>query len=292
MSNQEPAATPSRIIRPVADRAGDYLNPAVMVRGLWSHRQLIRQLGRRQILEHYRGSYLGLIWSFITPLVMLIIYTFVFSIIFQAKWDTFITDSREEFALILFAGIIAFNIFGDAVLNAPLLITTRPNYVKRIVFPLEILPVSGLAPVLLQAGFNLIILLLGSLLFLGQISSTLYLLPLAFLPLILLSLGLGWFLSSLGVFIRDMVHFLRIIVQMLFFLTPIFYPISAVPESFQIWLNINPLTYLIDHFRQVTLLGEVPNLVEYGAMLVFTAAVCLGGYVWFMKSKKTFADVL
>jgi lipopolysaccharide transport system permease protein len=263
-----------------------------MVRGLWSHRQLIFQLGKRQILEHYRGSYLGLIWSFITPLVMLVIYTFVFSIIFQAKWDTFITGSREEFALILFAGIIAFNIFGDAVLNAPLLITTRPNYVKRIVFPLEILPVSALAPVLLQAGFNLIILLLGSLLFLGQISSTLYLLPLALLPLILLSLGLGWFLASLGVFVRDMIHFLRIIVQMLFFLTPIFYPISAVPESFHGWLNINPLTYLIDHFRQVTLLGEVPNVTEYGIMLLFTSAVCLGGYVWFMKSKKTFADVL
>ena len=263
-----------------------------MVRGLWSHRQLIGQLGRRQILELYRGSYLGLIWSFITPLVMLVIYTFVFSVIFQAKWDALITGSRKEFALILFAGITAFNIFGDAVLNAPLLITTRPNYINRIVFPLEILPVSALAPVLLQACFNLIILLLGSILFLGQISTTLYLLPLALLPLVLLSLGLGWFLASLGVFVRDMIHFLRIIVQMLFFLTPIFYPISAVPESFQRWLNLNPLTYLVEQFRQVTLLGEVPNIVEYGAMVALTSAVCLVGYIWFMKSKKTFADVL
>jgi lipopolysaccharide transport system permease protein len=258
-----------------------------MVRGLWSHRQLIGQLGRRQILELYRGSYLGLIWSFITPLVMLVIYTFVFSVIFQAKWDALITGSRKEFALILFAGITAFNIFGDAVLNAPLLITTHPNYVKRIVFPLEILPVSALAPVFLQACFNLIILLLGSVLFLSQISTTLYL-----LPLVLLSLGLGWFLASLGVFVRDMLHFLRIIVQMLFFLTPIFYPISAVPESFQRWLNLNPLTYLVEQFRQVTLLGEVPNIVEYGAMVALTSAVCLVGYIWFMKSKKTFADVL
>jgi lipopolysaccharide transport system permease protein len=109
---------------------------------------------------------------------------------------------------------------------------------------------------------------------------------------VLLSLGLGWFLASLGVFVRDMIHFLRIIVQMLFFLTPIFYPISAVPESFQVWLNLNPLTYLVEQFRQVTLLGEVPNMVEYAVMVVLTSAVCLVGYIWFMKSKKTFADVL
>jgi lipopolysaccharide transport system permease protein len=282
----------SKIIKPASDRAADYLNPVAMLRGLWSHRQLILQLGQRQILEHYRGSYLGLIWSVITPLVMLVIYTFVFSIIFQAKWDALITGSREEFALILFAGIIAFNIFGDAVLNAPLLVVTRANYVKRIVFPLEILPISALAPILLQAFFNLIILLLGSLLFLGQISATLYLLPLALLPLILLSLGLSWFLASLGVFVRDIIHFLRIIVQMLFFLTPIFYPISAVPQSFQTWLNLNPLTYLVNHFRQVTLLGEAPNMVEYSLILALSTAVCLSGYIWFMKSKKTFADVL
>jgi lipopolysaccharide transport system permease protein len=283
---------PSKIIKSSVDQAGDYLNPATMIGGLWSHRQLISQLGKRQMLEQFRGSYLGLIWTFITPLVMLVIYTFVFSVIFQAKWDSFITGSREEFALILFAGIIAFNILGDAVLNAPLLVVTRPNYVKRIVFPLEVLPVSALAPVLLQAFVNLIILLLGSILFLGQVSPTLYLLPLVVLPLVLLSLGLGWFLSSLGVFVRDMIHFLRIIVQMFFFLTPIFYPISAVPESFQVWLSLNPLTYLVEHFRQVTLLGEVPNWVEYGLMVGLGAAVCLGGYVWFMKSKKTFADVL
>jgi lipopolysaccharide transport system permease protein len=292
MSNPDPVATPNKIIKPAVDRAGDYINPAKMIGGLWSHRQLIGQLGKRQILELYRGSYLGLIWSFITPLVLLVIYTFVFSVIFQAKWDAFITGSREEFALILFAGIIAFNIFGDAVLNAPQLIVTRPNYVKRIVFPLEILPVSAMAPVLLQAFFNLIILLLGSILFLGQISATLYLLPIALLPLILLSLGLGWFLSSLGVFVRDMIHFLRIIVQMFFFLTPIFYPISAVPESFKGWLYINPLTYLVEHFRQVALLGEVPDWGAYGAILLLSAAVCLSGYIWFMKSKKTFADVL
>lgn len=282
----------SKIIKPAVDRTADYLNPVTMIRSLLSHQQLISQLGKRQVLEQFRGSYLGIIWTFITPLVMLVIYTFVFSVIFQAKWDTFITGSREEFALILFAGIIAFNIFGDAVLNAPLLVVTRPNYVKRIVFPLEVLPVSAMTPVLLQAFVNLIILLLGSILFLGQISSTLYLLPIVVLPLVLLSLGLGWFLASLGVFVRDMIHFLRILVQMFFFLTPIFYPISAVPDSFQVWLGLNPLTYLVEHFRQVTLLGETPNWIEYGVMLGFGAAVCLGGYVWFMKSKKTFADVL
>jgi lipopolysaccharide transport system permease protein len=292
MPTQEPAATPSKIISPTSDRVADYANPLAMGRRLWRHRQLIRQLGKRQILENYRASYLGLLWSLVTPLFMLLIYTFVFSIIFQAKWDASLTGSQAEFALILFSGLIAFNIFGDAVLNAPLLITGRPNYVKRIVFPLEVLPVSAMAPVLLQALFNLIILELGSLLFLGHLSTTLYLLPLVLVPLVLLSLGLGWLLASLGVFIRDMIHFLRIVVQLLFFLTPIFYPLSAVPQAFQFWLRLNPLAYMVDHFRQVTLLGERPDLLEFGGTLLLTALVCLGGYIWFMKSRKTFADVL
>jgi lipopolysaccharide transport system permease protein len=292
MSGQQPAATPSKIIRPTVDRAADYANPLTMGRHLWRQRQLISQLGKRQILEHYRGSYLGLLWSLITPLLMLLIYTFVFSVIFQAKWDASLSGGQTEFALILFSGLIAFNIFGDAALNAPLLVTSRPNYVKRVIFPLEVLAVSALAPVLLQALLNLLILEMGSLLLLGRLSVTLYLLPLVLLPLVLLSLGLGWFLASLGVFIRDMIHFLRIVVQLFFFLTPIFYPLSAVPPSFQFWLRLNPLTYIVDHFRQVTLLGEIPNPLAYGGTLLLTALICLGGYVWFMKSKKTFADVL
>lgn len=285
-------ATPTKIISAQKDSARDYANPLKMVRNLWGQRELINQFTRRRVLERYRGSYFGLLWSFVTPLAMLIVYTFVFSVIFKARWEGSMTGSHAEFALALFAGLIAFNVFSESTLAAPVLIVGNPNYVKKVIFPLEILPVSSLGAAIVNSGFSLIILLVGTLIVVGRIPWTVIFLPLMYLPLIFLCLGLAWFLASLGVFIRDIGHLLAVVVQLLFFLTPIFYPISAIPEAFRFFIYLNPLTFIVNHFRRVALFGQRPDWTEFGLMTVGMYGVCLVGYIWFMKSKKTFADVV
>lgn len=291
MFANQPETIP-KIISAKRDSARQYADPIKMVKNLWSHRELIAQFTRREVLERYKGSYLGLIWSFITPLATLIVYTFVFSVVFRARWEGAITDSHVEFALIFFAGLIAFNIFSESILSAPNLIISNTNYVKKVVFPLEILPISVLGSALIHSAFSLVILFVGALIIVGRLPWMLVLLPLMYLPLILLSLGLSWFFASLGVFIRDIGHLLAIAVQLLFFMTPIVYPISAVPDRLRFFLFLNPLTFIVNHFRRVILWGQMPDWDEFLVMTVATVVICILGYIWFMKSKKTFADVV
>src|SRR5215471_10559134 len=209
-----------------------YLHPLRMVRNLWKHRELIAQLTRREITQRYQGTYLGVFWSFLNPFLMLLIYTFVFSVVFQAKWgDVNRPTDVGQFALTLFAGLIPFNVFSEVVTRAPSLIVQVPNYVKRVVFPLEVLVVVALGSALVHSLISIGILLVGIVLCMGFLAPTAVFLPLIYLPLILLCLGLGWFLSSLGVYVRDIGHTVIIVVQMLFFMTPIFYPLTAVPAQ-------------------------------------------------------------
>ncbi len=290
MTINQPIQT--RLISAQKDSARQYANPLKMGQNLWAHRELIGQFSKRQVLQRYRGSYLGLLWSFATPLALLLVYTFVFSVIFKARWQGMVSDNHGEFALALFAGLIAFNIFSETVIAAPSLITGNANYVKKVVFPLEILPVSILGSALFHSLFSLTILLIGSLIIRGQVPWTLVFLPLMYLPLIFLTLGLGWFFASLGVFIRDIGHLLGVVVQMLFFLTPIFYPLEAIPFPFRYMIYANPLTFIVNHFRRVALFGQAPDWGEFLIMTGLMLGVCLLGYIWFMKSKKTFADVV
>ncbi len=284
---------PTKIITARQDSARQYANPVEMVRHLWQHRELIGQFTKREVLGRYKGSFLGVVWSFVTPLLMLAIYTFVFSVIFKARWGNNLSDnSQTGFALTLFTGLIAFNVFGECLNRAPGLIISNPNYVKKVVFPLEILPVSVLGSALINSLFSLVILLIANLIFHGAIPWTIIFLPLMYLPLTLLCLGLGWFLASLGVFVRDVGHLIGVVIQVLFFMTPIFYPIEALPERLRFVLYLNPLTFIINHFRRVILWGQMPDWREFLVITVLTGVVCMLGYIWFMKSKKTFADVV
>lgn len=289
--NQTGAGT-TRIISARPDSARQYANPLKMIRHLWTHRELIRQFTKREVLQQYKGSYLGLVWSFGTPLAMLTVYTFVFSVVFKARFEGTTTGSHAEFALGLFAGLIAFNVLSEVLTSSPRLILNNANYVKKVIFPLEILPVSKLGAMIIDSLFNLIILLLGAVIILRYVPWTIIFLPLMYLPLIFLSLGLSWFMASLGVFIRDINNLLSVIVRMLFFLTPIFYPISAIPERYRPVLYLNPLTFIVNHFRRVILWGQMPDWSEYIVITGGTFVICMLGYIWFMKSKKTFADVV
>lgn len=288
-----PSSLPTRVVTGRRDSTRQYANPIKMVRQLWLHRELIWQFTKREVLARYKGSALGVLWSFITPLLMLTIYTFVFSVIFKARWGNELSDSSQiGFALTLFTGLIAFTVFGECVSKAPGLIVQNPNYVKKVVFPLEILPVSALGSALINSLFSLAILVTVALIANHTVPWTLVFLPLMYLPLILLCLGLSWFLASLGVFVRDVGQFMGLVVQVLFFMTPIVYPTSRIPTDFQFILNLNPLTFIVNHFRRVILWGQVPDWGDFTVMMVATGAVCMLGYIWFMKSKKTFADVV
>jgi lipopolysaccharide transport system permease protein len=269
-----------------------HLSPLALARNLWQHRGLIGQFTRRDIEGRYRSSVLGFGWSFVTPLVLLLVYTFVFGVVFQMRWPGARTARLSEFGLVLFAGLTAFNVFSECVQRASGLIVSVPNYVKRVVFPLEVLPVSVLGSALFHAGVSLLVLLAAKLFLTGRLEPSLVWLPLAALPLVFLSLGLAWFLSSLGVFVRDLGYAVALIVQVLFFITPIFYPLELVPAAFRPAMQLNPLTPIVELFRRSIFGGTVQDPVALLAWIAGTAAVMLLGYAWFMKTKKAFADVV
>jgi lipopolysaccharide transport system permease protein len=269
-----------------------YLNPLGLARNLWRHRDLIRQFTRREIEGRYRGSFLGLFWSFVNPLVLLLIYTFVFGVVFKSRWPNARTDSLSEFAVTLFCGLIAFNLFGESIGRAPSIVVGVPNYVKKVVFPLEILAFSTLGTSLFHAAIGLLMLVGVNLLSGGALPWTIVLLPIVGLPLLLLSLGLIWFLASLGVFIRDINYTVGLLVQVLFFLTPLFYAVESIPEPYRIGININPLSPIVENIRRVVLWGIQPDWPALILWIIATGVTMQLGYAWFMKTKKAFADVI
>lgn len=263
-----------------------------MAQHLWSHRTLIGQLVWREINQRYRASYLGMVWAFLTPLLMLLVYTFVFSVVLKTRWRGEVETPPEEFALIVFSGLAAFSVFADVTSRAPSLVLAVPNYVKKVVFPLEVLPIVALGTALINSGIMVSAVFVGHLLLAHSISATFFLLPLMYLPLIFLCLGLGWFLASLGVYVRDIGQGIGLVVQMIFFLSGVFYPITIVPEPFRSFMLLNPIATIIIGFRQILLWGETPN---WGLWAVWTVVALLFAwlaYIWFFKTKKGFADVM
>ncbi len=258
---------------------------------IFQHTNLIKQLTIREVNGRYKGSYLGVLWSFITPILMLTIYTFVFSVIFEARWGVHNTN-KVEFAMLLFCGLVAFNIFAEIVSRAPGLIINNANYVKKVVFPLEILPIVAVNSALVHGLIGIFVLLIALIIFMGTLHWTILFIPLVLLPLILLSLGLAWLLSSLGVFLRDIGQVISIAVTGFLFLSPIFYPISSIPVSLQYLFYINPISYVVEDMRRVVVWGQQPDWFWLLIGIVIGLLVLLAGFFWFEKSKKTFSDVL
>ncbi|MCP5243552.1 MAG: ABC transporter permease [Burkholderiales bacterium] len=248
---------------------------------------------KREIASRYRGSILGVLWSFVTPLLMLAIYTFVFSVVFKVRLAlTNDTDNRFEFAMLLFAGLIVFNLFSECLTRAPALILNNTNYVKRIIFPLEILPWITLGAALFHTCISYLILFVF-LLIIGQpVFWTAMLLPVVLLPFALLTLGISWFLASVGVFVRDIGQFIGLVLTMLLFMSPIFYPASALPESVRAYLFLNPLTFIIEQTRAVIIYGQLPDWAGMGIYYVTGFLIAWAGLTWFQKTRKGFSDVL
>lgn len=261
------------------------------VKSLSANRSLILSLIRRDVIGRYRGSVMGLLWSFFNPVLMLAVYTFVFSFVFKSRWVGG-SDSKIEFALVLFAGLLVFTLFSECLNRAPGLIVGNVNYVKKVIFPLEILPVVALGSAAFHFLISLVVWLIFYLMFFGVPSLTILQLPLVILPLILMTLGLSWFLASLGVYLRDVSQIIGIVTTVLMFLSPIFYPIIALPEEYRPFMQISPLTFVVEQARGTMIWGES---VDWEGWFVYTGfstlAACLG-FAWFQKTRKGFADVL
>lgn len=262
-----------------------------LLRGMWRARDLIVQLTKREVMGRYRGSVMGLMWSFFNPLLMLTIYTFVFSIVFKARWGAG-GESKFEFALILFAGLIVFNLFSECVNRAPSLIISNVNYVKKVVFPLEILPLVTMGAALFHGVVSLGVLLVFYVIVSASLHWTVVFAPLVMLPLLLMTLGLSWFLASFGVFLRDVSQTIGVLTTVLMFLSPIFFPVSALPEKYRIIIYMNPMTFIIEQMRDVLIWGKLPSVQGWCATTLFGALVAWLGLTWFQKTRKGFADVL
>ncbi|RLC09737.1 MAG: ABC transporter permease [Deltaproteobacteria bacterium] len=282
----------TRKISPRGESVIKFFNPLEIVTHLWQYRDLIRQLAWREVVGRYKGSYLGLGWSFIQPIIMLCVYTYVFSTIFKAKWGVEPNEDITAFGLALFMGLITFTAFSEVFNLAPSLILANESYVKKVVFPLEILVVVIFLSAMTNAAFSLAALLTGFLFVHHFIHWTVVMLPLVWLPMMLFTLGCGYLLASLGVFVRDLKATIGILSPMLFFLTPIFYPIKAVPERFRLISHLNPIAIFVEDSRRVVLWGLYPDWPWYFAGLTLSVLTLSLGFVWFMKTKKAFADVM
>lgn len=263
-----------------------------LFRSFWRHRQLISQLTKREVLGRYKGSVLGLAWSFFYPVFMLLVYTFVFSEIFKSRWGSGEDASRVQFALVLFVGMIVLNVFSDVLNKAPALILSNINFVKKVVFPIEILPVVTTAGALFHGIVSLCVLLIALLLADGGLHWTALALPLVLAPLVLITLGCAWIFASLGVFLRDVGQMTSILTTVLLFLSPVFYPVAAVPEAFRPLIMLNPLTFIIEQARAVLIWGRLPDWPMLGLYILLAGAFAWLGFMWFQKTRKGFADVL
>lgn len=262
-------------------------------RTIWRHRRLIGQMTKREVIGRYKGSALGLAWSFFNPVFMLVVYTFVFSEIFKSRWGGLGgDDSKTQFALVLFVGMIVLGLFGEVLNRAPGLIVGNANYVKKVIFPIDILPVIAMGTALFHTLVSLSVLLLAYAAFNGAVQWTAICIPLVLVPLLILVLGLAWILASLGVFLRDVGQFVTIITTVLTFLSPVFYPVTAVPERVRPFIMANPLTFIIEQARDVLIWGRWPNWFGLGCYLGIALLVAWAGYAWFQKTRKGFADVL
>jgi lipopolysaccharide transport system permease protein len=257
----------------------------------YQHRQLLWKLTLREIQGRYRGSYLGVCWSLLGPLLMLGVYAFVFSVVFQPR-GLVAGASRLDFVLGLFGCMACFNLFSESVGASPGLIVNHANYVKRVVFPLEILPLARILSVLVQSAISWGLFLAATAVVRGGLSWTVLWLPVVLLPLFLITIGSAYFLSAVGVFVRDAGQIVGFVTGMLMFLSPIFYRLSDVPDPWRKLLELNPMARVIENFRIVSMEGAPPDWYGWCAGMAVGVAVLLAGLAWFGRCKRAFADVV
>ena len=267
-------------------------SPLAVVRSIATHWSIILQMAKRDVVGRYKGSVMGLLWSFLNPLFMLTVYTFVFSVVFKARWSTGGDESRTQFAIILFVGMIVHGFLSEVVNKAPLIILGNTNYVKKVIFPLEILPIVALGAAFFHFAISLIVWLVFFFIFFGLPKPEIFLLLAVLIPLMFLIMGLSWGLASLGVYLRDVSQVVGVLTTVLMFMSPIFYPISALPEQYRALIHLNPLTFSVEQARDVMIWGKGINWSDWSLQLLVSLSIFWLGFAWFQKTRKGFADVL
>jgi len=262
------------------------------MRCLIVHRYLTWQMVVRDILGRYRGSMLGLLWTMMLPLLMLAVYTYVFGIVFRARWPDMAEASAMEFAPRLFAGLIVHGLFVEVLNRGPNIIVDQTNLVKRVVFPLETLSWVVVATAVFHAAISVLVMLGFLLVIDGGLPWTVIFVPVVLATTLPLMMGLCWFLSSLGVFLRDIGQVMGVLTMVLLFTAPVFYPASRAPEALQAVLFLNPITVVVEEMRKVAITGDLPDWGALGLYTLVGLVVASLGHAWFRRTYRAFADVL
>lgn len=252
---------------------------------------LLKNLIVRDFSERYRGSLAGIGWTLIMPIVMLAVYTFVFRVAFNARWGA-AGEDQLDFAIVLFSGLIIHTLFSECISRAPALVSSRPNYVKKVVFPLEILPWVSLGSSLGHFMVSFVVLIIFCLVTGTPVHPGALLMPVVLLPLVLVLIGLGWILSSLGTYIKDLAHLVGPISTVTLFLSPVFYKIEILPPVYQTFILWNPITFPVTNLRALMFLDGKVDWMGWLISLFVSAGLFVLGAAWFQKTRKGFADVL
>jgi lipopolysaccharide transport system permease protein len=252
--------------------------------------ELILSLARRELVARYRGSFLGIVWALLTPVVMIAIFTFIFAGIFGARFG--VSGSTWDYALYLFCGLLPWTMFQDTLVQSATTIVNHSNLVKRVVFPLETLPIAQALSSLGNQLFGTVALLIAIVIMHQELHLTILWLPALIIPQLLFTLGAAWLIAALGVFLRDIAQGISLILSAWMFLTPIIYPESIVPDRYRFFININPFTALVRSYRRILLEGAAP---DWTGLAYFTGVALISflfGYWWFARTRKNFADVI
>lgn len=259
---------------------------------LWQHRELLWQFTLRNVELRHKGSHLGLIWSFLNPLLMLGLYVLVFGFIFGGRFGTVTYETQLDYALGVFLGLAILHFTSETLVSAPTTIVANPNFVKKVVFPLEILPAAGVGAALIHLLISMGLVLLGLLLFASRIGPGVFWLPVILLPVGLFFLGVGWFIAALGVFMRDLGQLMQFLSTALMFASAVFYSAQKIPEAAWVVMRFNPVLLAIELARAAALWHQPLNFVHLGYLYGVGLAACYVGHAFFRRMKPAFADVL
>ena len=263
----------------------------LMIKNFWIQRSLLIQLWKRDFAVRYKNGILQTVWAFLNPLLMLALYSFVFVFVFKLRWQTG-ADTQANFVIMLFSGIVTHGVLAEFLGRAPTLISSHTIYVKKVVFPLEFLPLLPLFGSLINFLVGMILVVILLLYSEGSIPPTVVLLPFVLIPYVLMILGISYFLSAIGVFLRDLNQLTGLLSTVTLFASPVLFPLEIMPAAFRPYLYFNPITVILEQLRKVSILGTMPDWTALGIYTVIACIVFALGLSWFQSARKGFADVL
>lgn len=267
-------------------------HPLAFAASIWQHRNLLKQFTLRNVEMRHKGSRLGLIWSFLNPLLMLGLYVFVFGYIQRGQFGVLPNETPLDFALGIFVGLTVFHLFSEVLGTAPTVIMSNPNFVKKVVFPLEVLPAASVGASLIHMLGSLTLALIGIAIVGPGLTANIFWVPVILFPLVLLLLGVAWFFAAVGVFFRDIGQIVTLLTIGLMFASAVFYSASTLPAPAWAILRFNPMLLAIELMRDATMWNQPIRLLHLAYLMGVGFVAAIGGYWCFRKMSPAFADVL